>query len=112
MQLLKQESDNAGALLLLSSIHFQCQNLDKSALFSSLAIKKDPLLAEAYSNLGNVYKCRKKIQEAIENYRHAIRLKPNFVDGYVNLASALVEIGEIDQAIQAYVAVLQCNPVS
>lgn len=48
MQLWRQESNNTGVLLLLSSIHFQCRRLDKSAQFSTLAIKQNPLLAEAY----------------------------------------------------------------
>lgn len=48
MQLWRQDSNNTGVLLLLSSIHFQCRRLDKSAHFSTLAIKQNPLLAEAY----------------------------------------------------------------
>lgn len=48
MQLWRQDQTNTGVLLLLSSIHFQCRRLDKSAQFSSLAIKQNPLLAEAY----------------------------------------------------------------
>lgn len=48
MQLWRQETNNTGVLLLLSSIHFQCRRLDKSAHFSTLAIKQNPLLAEAY----------------------------------------------------------------
>ena len=41
----------------------------RSAHFSTLAIKQNPLLAEAYSNLGNVYKERGQLQEALDNYR-------------------------------------------
>lgn len=48
MQLWRQDSSNTGVLLLLSSIHFQCRRLEKSAQFSTLAIKQNPLLAEAY----------------------------------------------------------------
>lgn len=48
MQLWRQDPSNTGVLLLLSSIHFQCRRLDKSAQFSTLAIKQNPLLAEAY----------------------------------------------------------------
>lgn len=48
MQLWRQDQANTGVLLLLSSIHFQCRRLDKSAHFSTLAIKQNPLLAEAY----------------------------------------------------------------
>nr|KAG5711679.1 hypothetical protein BaRGS_016861 [Batillaria attramentaria] len=68
------------------------------------------MLAEAYSNLGNVYKERGQLQEALENYRHAVRLKPDFIDGYINLAAALVAAGDMEQAVQAYVTALQYNP--
>ncbi|KAK2186976.1 hypothetical protein NP493_183g04027 [Ridgeia piscesae] len=110
MQLWRQEPDNTGVLLLLSSIHFQCRRLDKSAYFSQLAIKQDPLLAEAYSNLGNVYKERGQLEEALANYQHAVQLKPDFIDGYINLAAALVAAGDMEQAVQAYVTALQYNP--
>lgn len=76
-----------------------------------MAIKQNPLLAEAYSNLGNVYKEKGKLQDALENYRHAVRLKPDFIDGYINLAAALVAAGDMEQAVQAYVSALQYNPV-
>ncbi|XP_076467451.1 UDP-N-acetylglucosamine--peptide N-acetylglucosaminyltransferase 110 kDa subunit-like isoform X2 [Babylonia areolata] len=110
MQLWRQEPENTGVLLLLSSIHFQCRRLDRSSYFSQLAIKQNPMLAEAYSNLGNVYKERGQLQEALENYRHAVRLKPDFIDGYINLAAALVAAGDMEQAVQAYVTALQYNP--
>jgi protein O-GlcNAc transferase len=110
MQLWRQDPTNTGILLLLSSIHFQCRKYDKSAHFSTLAIKQNPLLAEAYSNLGNVYKEKSQLQEALDNYRHAVRLKPDFIDGYINLAAALVAAGDMEGAVQAYVSSLQYNP--
>ena len=61
---------------------------------SKLAIKTNPLLAEAYSNLGNVFKEKGQLVDALENYRYAVRLKPDFIDGYINLAAALVSAGE------------------
>lgn len=91
---------------------YVCMFVFRSAHFSTLAIKQNPLLAEAYSNLGNVYKERGQLQEALENYRHAVRLKPDFIDGYINLAAALVAAGDMEQAVQAYVTALQYNPVS
>merc|ERR1719325_153210 len=110
MQLWRQDPTNTGVLLLLSSIHFQCRRYDKSAHFSTLAIKQNPMLAEAYSNLGNVFKERGQLQEALDNYRHAVRLKPDFIDGYINLAAALVAAGDMEGAVQAYVSALQYNP--
>ena len=37
-----------------------------------------------------------KIPEAVDNYRTAVRLKPDFIDGHINLASALVYKGDLD----------------
>lgn len=84
----------------------------RSAQFSALAIKKNPALAEAYSNLGNVYKERGQLAQALHHYRHAVRLKPDFVDGYINLAAALVANGDLLEAVEAYNTALQINPVS
>jgi protein O-GlcNAc transferase len=84
----------------------------RSAYFSKLAIKYNPCLAEAYSNLGNVKKEQGQLQEALQDYRHAVTLKPDFTDGYINLAAALVASEDLEQAVQAYVTVLQVKPVS
>ena len=62
--------------------------------------------------MGNVYKERGQLQDALDNYRHAVRLKPDFIDGYINLAAALVAAGDMEQAVQAYVSALQYNPVN
>ena len=51
-------------------------------------------------------------QEALENYRHAVRLKPDFIDGYINLAAALVAAGDMEGAVQADVSALQYNAVN
>lgn len=69
-------------------------------------------LSHYCSNLGNVYKERGQLALALENYRHAVRLKPDFIDGYINLAAALVADRDMEQAVQAYVTALQYNPVS
>ena len=75
-------------------------------------MKKNPQLAEAYSNLGNVFKEKGQLQQALDHYRHAVTLKPEFVDGYINLAAALVAAAELEQAVQAYCTALRLNPVS
>ena len=40
-----------------------------------------------------------------------MRLKADFIDGYINLAAALVAAGDMEGAVQAYVSSLQYNPV-
>lgn len=97
---------------LFDHMGFSCFPLFRSAHFSTLAIKQNPVLAEAYSNLGNVFKERGQLKEALDNYRHAVKLKPDFIDGYINLAAALVAAGDLEGAVNAYATALQYNPVS
>lgn len=59
-----------------------------------------------------MFKERGQLQEALDNYRHAVRLKNDFIDGYINLAAALVAAGDLEQAVQAYLSALQYNPVN
>lgn len=40
-----------------------------------------------------------------------MQLKPDFIDGYINLAAALVSAGDLEQAVHAYLNALQYNPV-
>ena len=70
------------------------------------------MLAEAFSNLGNVLKEKGQLKDALANYRHAVKLKPDFIDGYINLAAALVAAGDLEGAVQAYATALNYNPVS
>lgn len=60
--------------------------------------------------MGNVYKDHVQLTADLESYRHAVRQKPDFIDGYINLATALVAAGDMDQAIQAYLSALHYNP--
>lgn len=107
---LGSDPQNVSALLLLSSIYFQLKNLDKSMHFSTLATRINSNCAEAYSNIGNIYKEQGNASAALENYRLAVQLKPDFIDGYINLAAALVAYGELEQAVRAYLNALQLNP--
>ncbi|KAI6172414.1 Protein O-GlcNAc transferase [Aphelenchoides besseyi] len=107
---LTTDPQNINALLLLSSIHFQLKNFDKSMHFSTLATRINPQCAEAFSNIGNVMKQRGDLAGALENYRLAVQLKPDFIDGYINLAAALVAYGDLEQAVTAYLNALQYNP--
>jgi len=60
--------------------------------------------------MGNVYKDHIRLATDLEGTRHAVRQKPDFIDGYINLATALVAAGDMEQAIQAYLSALHYNP--
>lgn len=51
------------------------------------AIEKDPTCAEAYYNLGRVYKAQGSTQEAIAEFQNAIRVKPDYPEAKKELKS-------------------------
>ena len=81
IQVYQHDKTSPAVLLLLSSIYFQRKMMEESAFYSNEAIRINPTLAEAYSNLGNVYKEQGAITQALQYYRHAVSLKRDFIDG-------------------------------
>src|SRR5262249_52893616 len=53
------------------------------------AIRINPNLAEAHSNLGTTLRDRGQLDEAISAYRTALQLKPDYVDAHSNLLLTL-----------------------
>ncbi|NES05439.1 MAG: tetratricopeptide repeat protein [Okeania sp. SIO2F4] len=64
---------------------------------------------EEYANLGSIYAQEKKWDLAIENYRQAILLKPNFSWYYYNLAQALNQQENWNDAIKNYYRAIELN---
>jgi protein O-mannosyl-transferase len=53
----------------------------------------------AYNNLGEYYFGQGRLDEAIDNYRKAIQIRPGYDDALNNLGAALAIKGELDEAI-------------
>ena len=56
------------------------------------------------------YCCCRLIDLAIDTYRRAIELQPNFPDAYCNLANALKEKGDVKDAEECYNTALRLCP--
>jgi tetratricopeptide (TPR) repeat protein len=58
--------------------------------------------AEAHTNLGNCLADKGRLDEAIAEYREAIRIKKDFPEAHNNLGYALQDQGRLDAAIAEY----------
>jgi protein O-mannosyl-transferase len=65
---------------------------------------------EAHARLGLVFSRDSRLDEAIKEYREALRLKPDDADAHYDLANALYRNGLLDEAIREYRADLQLSP--
>lgn len=68
------------------------------------AIELDRGFAAAYNNRGVAYAELEQFEQAIEDYNFAIFLAPTPTQ-YINLGNALRQIGQIDDAINAYLGI-------
>ena len=51
-----------------------------------------------------------KLDEAIEAYKQALAIKPDYAEAYNNMGIALEEQGKFNEAIQAYTKALSIKP--
>ncbi|HMD53783.1 MAG TPA: tetratricopeptide repeat protein, partial [Phycisphaerae bacterium] len=61
-------------------------------------------------NMGNVIKDQKRLSEAIESYRTAIKLQPKYAEAHNNLGNALQESGQFEEALAEIRIAIQLKP--
>ena len=60
--------------------------------------------------MGNALQQQDKLKEAVEAYRKAISIKPDYYEAYGNLGAALQDQGKLDKAIKAYKKAIEIEP--
>jgi tetratricopeptide (TPR) repeat protein len=65
---------------------------------------------EGHHTLGYLLASRGRLDEAIAEYREALKLKPDFAIAYVNLGDALLRQGKNDEAIANFKRALEIDP--
>jgi tetratricopeptide (TPR) repeat protein len=73
------------------------------------ALTRNPTLAEAHNNLGNLHIRQQQMSAAIGEFQAAMALNPNYAMVRNNLGSAYFLIGEEELAIQEFIAALRID---
>lgn len=71
----------------------ECGQLVEAEHAYRRSIAVDPTRAEAYCNIGVVFKMMSRMDEAVEAYEHCLRLAPDFELGRKNLSLVLTDQG-------------------
>lgn len=66
--------------------------------------------ASDYFKQGITYGKDGKYQEAVDSLQHAINLKPNYSEAYLNLGNIYTYLGNYEGAVQAYKNVIRIKP--
>jgi tetratricopeptide (TPR) repeat protein len=89
------------AVLLVSTLRRNAVYQNEYSVWAD-AVQKYPGNARAHTNLGIALRARGKTDEAIEQYREALRIDPDSPQAHICLANALRVQGKLDQAVEEY----------
>ncbi len=84
--------------------------LDEALASYRSALKIDPELVEAHSNLGNALIDLGHLDDAVAVLRLALQIKPDFAKAHFNLGNALRDLGQLEGAVASYRMTLKINP--
>jgi protein O-GlcNAc transferase len=108
--LLRIDPRHADALHLLGVVAFQRDEKVAAADYIGQAIDADRARPEYHNSLGNVYRTLGRPVDAIEEFREALRLKPNFSIAYNNLGIALADCGQSRGSLACFEQAVQLDP--
>lgn len=74
------------------------------------AAKTSPSSPQNHNNLGDMYARHGDLEKAVEEFKRAIELKPNYGDAYHNLANVYHQMDESNLAIENYQKAIATNP--
>ena len=103
---LEANPDHPPALALLGAILGHRGDLVRGTSFLERAIAKEPNVPAWHSNLSGLYRVQYRVKEAVAAAREAVRLKPDAARFLVNLGKALVDSGEREEALSAFLSAI------
>jgi protein O-mannosyl-transferase len=65
---------------------------------------------QIHNNLGDVYARQGDMQKAVDEFKKAIGINPNYADAYHNLGNTYQQMGQNDLAIENYQKAVSINP--
>jgi tetratricopeptide (TPR) repeat protein len=101
--------DDADASYLMGLVSLEAGQADHAVEWFARAIGQQPKV-EYVSSLGAALRALGRLEEASKAFDKAVRLKPDDVQGWNNLAGVLFELQRMDIALLTYRHVLKLNP--
>ena len=109
-QILQIDPNNADAFHFLGLIAAQTGRNGVAIKLIGKAISLNSREPGFYFNLGKVFQARRDLEKAVQCYRDALALKPDFADAKVNLGNVLAEQGTFEEAATCFRQVLVLIP--
>ena len=102
-------SNAAGALVNLGTIHYHLHKFKEAADYYQKAVEVDPRYPLAHFNLGNLRDEQGRTEEALEHYGTALKLNPDYADAHYNVALLCEQTGDFLKATKHWKAYLKVD---
>ena len=89
-------------LLLMAGTYWRNRVWNNDLVLWTDCVKKSPNKGRSHNNLGNVLFNQGMYQEAIDQYKGALRINPNYAEAHYNLGNAYLMIGNRGLALKEY----------
>lgn len=89
---------------------YRTRDLDGAINDFSVAIRLDPLSANAYAHRGNAFAKKGEIDDALRDFNAAIRIDPRFAVAYANRGAIWIRKHEYDKANDDFAEAIRMNP--
>ncbi len=101
-----------GLILILFSIRtvIRIQDWKNQDTLWLATAKTSPSSPQNHNNLGDYYGRHGDLEKAVEEFKIAIKLQPNYADAYHNLANTYLELSKEDEAIDNFKQAIKFNP--
>ena len=109
-EVLQRQPDHFDALHLLGVIARQTRRTERGVELIKKAIRLNPKVAAAHSNLGNALMDLKRPAEALASYDKAITLKPDYAAAHYNRGNALRDLKRPAEALASYDRAIALKP--
>lgn len=101
---------DGGQRTFLAARYLEARRIDDAIAQLQEALRLDPSLAEAHSNLGSALRSQGKLDEAVSHFREAIAIAPRLAEAHNNLGVARAAQGALDEAVLHFRRAVEARP--
>ena len=98
-KLLRDIKDNSQVYFLIGTAYLQKKNYNNAYNCLIEAISLNKTIPNYFNNVGITLSELNKDEDAINNYKQALKLKPNYLDALINYAISLKKLKKFEDAI-------------
>jgi tetratricopeptide (TPR) repeat protein len=109
-QAIKERPADPEPRRVLCQLLFEHAEPEEAAAALRELVQLEPKDASAHFNLGTVCLRLERFDDAIAAYRRSLEYRPNWVPTYLQLANALQQAGQVEEAVDTWQEVLRLDP--